>query len=222
MRNAVVMLLLLGASLGCERRESFRHGPEVAPVPPVAQVAQIGTTVDVVMAEAVPGLAEETISKTVAPPETSFWDRAESLYQQARETGSTTANSSAAWVAEKYDQAATGTQTASRQASDWMTALYRQAVHAGETSAVSTKEWVVDDLAKAGTWQYKILRSQDHVAAEAELNELGKQRWECFAVKPGDSATLYYLKRSHRSYLRQLPARDLLRLLPIFGGVGAE
>ena len=93
---------------------------------------------------------------------------------------------------------------------------------AAETSVTTAKDWVLDDLGKIGTWKYKVVEipSPNPQLAETELNRLGAQRWEGYAVQTQSNRVVLYLKRSHRSYLRFLPAKDLFRLLPLLQGDG--
>ena len=44
----------------------------------------------------------------------------------------------------------------------------------------------------------------DSDAIEAELNDLGKERWECFSIRPDTKGLRVYCKRRPRSYLRYL------------------
>jgi hypothetical protein len=159
-----------------------------------------------------------------AVPESTLWEQAQGLYEQAKRSGSTTAASAADWVGELYDSATGSAQDATAATTNWISGQYQNALKAGETTAKTTKEWVVDDLSKIGTWQYKVVNHSDSSARiEKKLNELGDLRWECFSVhySSGGDTTLF-LKRRHRSYLQQLPAKDLLRLAPLLGGEAGE
>ena len=58
--------------------------------------------------------------------------------------------------------------------------------------------------------------SSELVEAELEttMNELGVERWECFAVvREGDSLHLFF-KRPVKSYLKHIPVSDLWKLVP--------
>ncbi len=92
----------------------------------------------------------------------------------------------------------------------------------GKTTAATARDWVLDDLGKIGTWKYKVVEIQSPNArlVETELNQLGAQRWEGYAVQTQANQVVLYHKRSHRSYLRFLPAKDLLRLVPLLPGDG--
>jgi len=152
----------------------------------------------------------------------TFWDQAQRLFEKAKDSGTTTASSTADWVAELYDRAATSTQGAAQSSTKWITEKYHEAVASGETTATTAKDWVFDDLGKIGTWQYKVVEipAPNSRLEETELNRLGAQRWEGYAVQTQANQVVLYLKRSHRSYLRFLPAKDLFRLVPLLQGDG--
>lgn len=152
----------------------------------------------------------------------TLWEQAQRLYDQASQSGATTATSAADWVGELYDGTTKNAQGAANATSTWISNQYNNAVKTGETSATTAKEWVVDDLRKIGTWQYKVV-GNSIADVEDTLNTLGAERWECFAVQNRNASNVrLYLKRRHRSYLQQLPAKDLLRLAPILKGTGQE
>ncbi len=152
----------------------------------------------------------------------TFWDQAQRLYVKAKDSGTTTASSTADWVAELYDRATTSTQAAGQSSTKWITEKYIEAVASGETTAATARDWVLDDLGKIGTWKYKVVEIQSPNArlVETELSQLGAQRWEGYAVQTQANKVVLYLKRSHRSYLRYLPAKDLFRLVPLLQGDG--
>ena len=90
--------------------------------------------------------------------------------------------------------------------------LYEEAVNAAPEDPVG---WARDDLEKLGDWEYRIVvvTNGDAAATEAQLNELGKERWEVFWVTESASALTFYLKRPARSYLRMLPLSSLRGLI---------
>jgi hypothetical protein len=49
---------------------------------------------------------------------------------------------------------------------------------------------------------------------EKKLNELGAKRWECFHVGKGaQGETVFYMKKHAKSYLDNVPLKDMLHLL---------
>ena len=162
-----------------------------------------------------------------APPaaEPNFYEQLHRYYERAKDSGTTTANSAAHWFADQYERTSKSASETTGDASNWISELYQKAANAGETNAKSVKDWVVEDISKIGTWQYKVIKiGKTPNFVEGVLNRLGAQRWEAFAVGAGPqpTSTLVYLRRPHRSYLRQLPAKDLVRLLPLLHGSPTE
>lgn len=109
---------------------------------------------------------------------------------------------------------------ATEAATEFVTNAYQTAKEKGETEITNARDWVMDDLKKGGAWEYKVLTLTDAGAADAEeqLNNLGSGRWECYAVVPVGATRTYHFKRPVRSMIRNLPAKELLRLLPLLGG----
>ena len=152
------------------------------------------------------------------------WTRITRLYEQAKSSGTTAAGSASEWLSEMYGQADDWRNGATASTLKWVEESYAEAQRRGETTATSAKEWVMGDLRRVGTWEYKtlVLPTDKPEDIERELNALGADRWECFWVdKQGTQAT-FYLKRSGRSYLRNLPARELFRLLPLLPSGGDD
>jgi hypothetical protein len=94
--------------------------------------------------------------------------------------------------------------------------LYGQARDTGEQVPGDVYDWLKEDLNQIGDWEYRVVEipSSERTLAETELNDLGKERWECFWVEARGSRTRFYLKRPSRSYLRNLPLSDLMKVVP--------
>ncbi len=128
------------------------------------------------------------------------------------------------WVTERWDRAVSeGNQTVA-QTTRWVTDLYQAAKDEGLTRANSVKEWVTDDWQSKGDWQYKVvtLDPSDAAAVEQKLNELGQDRWDCFHVEATDDQWTFLMKRPKRSYLKNLPLRDLANILPMISSDGEQ
>jgi hypothetical protein len=94
---------------------------------------------------------------------------------------------------------------------------YEQAKASGERVPADLWTWVREDLARAGTWEYRVLRTrgQDATALETELNTLGRERWECVGLtSPSVDRHVMVFKRPSRSYLGHLNLRDVMRVMP--------
>ena len=107
---------------------------------------------------------------------------------------------------------------ASVEKSTWEQVLemYERAKEMGEQVPQDVYEWVRQDIGKIGDWEYLVdeIPIANPAAAEKRLNELGADRWECIWVHSSGGKTSIILKRPSRSYLKQLPLSQLMRLFP--------
>lgn len=113
---------------------------------------------------------------------------------------------------------------AGTNAMEWAQKQFEEAKAAGETQANNATEWIQEDLKQAGTWQYKVVVTQntDPEAVQKQLNQLGAERWDCYSSESYGQGLMLQLKRPNKSVIRSLPARDVLRLLPLLGMGGGE
>lgn len=121
------------------------------------------------------------------------------------------------WVQETLGDA---TKTGTKSASDtweWANETFESLKAQGLTSAQSTSQWLGQDWKNMESWQYQIVILDGEPADVAKkLNELGEQGWECFEVTDLTStSTKFYLKKPTFSYLRQLPFKDVIKLVPL-------
>ena len=156
-------------------------------------------------------------------PQRTFVDYLHEQYRNAKEAGSTRARSAGHWLSEHYTNVTNNASEFAESTTEWVSELYNDAYEAGETSARNTSEWVAQDVGKIGTWQYTVIEEPRFDDLEKTLNKMGDQRWECIQViyQPGEHIRAV-LKRPHRSYLQQLPAKDLLRLFPLLQSGGDD
>lgn len=77
-------------------------------------------------------------------------------------------------------------------------------------------EWAREDLERYGDWEYQIISIPDAEpeVLEAELNELGEERWEVFWIERTDQGLTVMLKRPAVSYLRAVPFSEIGRVIP--------
>lgn len=89
---------------------------------------------------------------------------------------------------------------------------YDRSLEVGEKG----KQWVMEDLQNIGDWEYQIitLNPDDEEKLAEQLNKLGKGRWEVFWIQEKMQGTRFFLKRPVRTYLKHIPAADLLRAIP--------
>ena len=99
---------------------------------------------------------------------------------------------------------------------DQIRELYEKARRSGEDVPADAYEWARGDIEKIGDWEYRILRVArgDDAALEAQLNELGTERWEAFWIDPRPDGLWVVLKRPVRTYLRHIPFSELRHLIP--------
>ena len=159
---------------------------------------------------------QEKESARAAPPtqEKGMLDKATDLMKQAKDSGGETAMGASKWVQDKLGGAAqAGGQTA-EDTLKWANDAFKSLKDQGLTTASDTGEWLTQDWRNMESWQYKVKTYQgglEDEMLEAKMNEMGTKGWECFNIQ-GNS---YYYKKPTHSYLRQLPFRDLLRLIPL-------
>ena len=96
-----------------------------------------------------------------------------------------------------------------------------------ETTGEMSKEvidWTKEDISNIGAWEYKIVTFGDIASEEIEkeLNALGAERWDCFWVQETEAGPRFYLKKPKRSYLKLVPAGNILKLVPKAAGGSDE
>jgi hypothetical protein len=91
--------------------------------------------------------------------------------------------------------------------------LYEKAKDSGEKVPEDILEWAKEDIKRAGKWDYKIvfIDPENENDLEQELNMLGNERWECFWVQAKSNGLTLFLKRSAKSYLKEIPLREIIR-----------
>ena len=117
------------------------------------------------------------------------------------------------WVQKKLGDAATASGESANDALTWANDTFESLKESGLTSAENTSQWLSQDWENMQSWEYKtvVLEVAEGESADDHLNQLGTQGWECFHV---DSGTFYF-KKPADSYLRNLPFRDVIKLIPL-------
>lgn len=104
---------------------------------------------------------------------------------------------------------------------DWVNEMYKSLSDRGLTSAKNAGDWVAQDWSAINAWEYKVVNVDHKQIAEnpevlsEQLNENGKHRWECFHVSDVNSGTIFYMKRQKKSYLKNIPLKDMMKLIPL-------
>ena len=126
-------------------------------------------------------------------------------------------------VTDTGSDAAEAAGNAAEGSLEWANEMYKELKKQGLTTAGSAGQWVAEDYQSMGAWEYKMVEidlAQNAEATETRLNELGRLRWECFQVTPHQSLAkhIYYFKRPKKSYLKHIPLKDVLKLVPLMDG----
>lgn len=104
----------------------------------------------------------------------------------------------------------------SEKGMEWLQSWYDKIMESGGKVTEDAWTWIHEDWKRRGAWEYKVVifdPNQDSTLEET-LNELGEQRWECFWVGDKQDKLQLLFKRPRFSYLRSMPANDLLRFIP--------
>lgn len=109
------------------------------------------------------------------------------------------------------------TEKTTDDAMAWANEMYKSLSEQGKTHTGNVKDWIAEDWNNASAWEYQVISVDDNDPAmlQEKLNEAGKQRWDCFHVSDGGTATTFYMKRQKKSYMKNLPLRDMLKLVPL-------
>ena len=83
---------------------------------------------------------------------------------------------------------------------------YAETVGDGKELTGKSKEWLLKDIENIGDWEYKVetYGSDQAKDMEKKLNELGKERWQCFWVESNKKQKTFYFKRTKLSYLSKI------------------
>ena len=140
--------------------------------------------------------------------------------KQDSATQETPANSN--WITQQWNATVNSGSESLEQTSEWVQNLYENAKNQGLTTAGSVKEWISDDWQAHGDWEYQVIpvtrESLQPEQLTEQLNALGQERWECFHIVTEETQWLFFLKRSKRSILKNLPLQDAIRAIPFARG----
>ena len=96
--------------------------------------------------------------------------------------------------------------------------IYEKAKAAGENVPEDVLEWAKSDMKKIGSFEYKIIsigvESDEEIVRR--LDELGKERWECYFVEQTSQGKKFYFKKANRSYIQT--AGKFSSFIPVPGG----
>ena len=77
---------------------------------------------------------------------------------------------------------------------------------------------MLKDIENIGDWEYKVVTfvTEEAMEVEKNLNELGRERWQCFWVESNKKQKSFYFKRTKMSYLSKIPTGAILRIMADF------
>ena len=130
----------------------------------------------------------------------SSWEQLKSLYQEKMGSSET--------EVEVGDEGMSGKIEAIK-------AYYRDSKESTTEMSKEAYEWLQDDIAKIGAWEYHVFSVDDIEDDEAQqtLATMGAERWELVSAVANDGRVVFVLKRPMKSYVKVLPAQDVLKLM---------
>lgn len=151
-------------------------------------------------------------------------DFASKIIKEQSDSGNETAKKAQDWMTDKFGEASDSGSQIADDAAKWAADAYQSLKDKGLTSADNAKDWLTEDIRNMNALKYKIVKiSMDDLdAVEDQLNDLGKLRWDCFHAVEKDGDTILFFKKERRSVLKNIPVKDMLRLVPLMGDGGGE
>ena len=95
-----------------------------------------------------------------------------------------------------------------RELADELQVTLKQAKAGVQSLTEKGQSLTTEELEKLFIWEYRVEEVKVQTSSaelQTLLAELGRERWECFAVTVHGEQLRLYLKRHPRSYLRYLP-----------------
>lgn len=183
---------------------------------------------DTTVPESTTEISNKTIQKQDAqePEEKSatkgILDFANKIIKEQADSGNENAQKAKDWMADKFGDASESGSQIADDAAKWASDAFESLKGKGLTSAENAKDWLTEDIRNMNALKYKVVKvsMNDLDAVEDQLNELGKLRWDCFHAVEKDGETVLFFKKERRSVLKNIPVKDMLRLVPLMGDGG--
>ena len=152
-----------------------------------------------------------------ADASSSAAQKAGDLLKQAKDTTGQTAIGAKDWVQDKIGGATDASTVAAQDTLKWATETFESLKSQGLTTANNTSEWLSQDWKNMESWEYEIqtFKNASDGQKSEKLNSLGKNGWECYHVSDIGTTQKFYLKKRKESYLRHLPFKDFIKLVPL-------
>lgn len=94
-------------------------------------------------------------------------------------------------------------------------AYYRDSKESTTEMSKEAYEWLQEDIARIGAWDYQVFSAEDIDADETRetLTRMGQERWELVSAVPSGDKVVFVLKRPMKSFVKVLPAQEVLKLM---------
>ena len=214
----LLSLLFLGIEVGCDANSPTAEQP----VGSAVAVNKIATPSGPAIVAAKPSSEPVNKSGAIQVQEEEgkgLFGKARDLYDKGKKAAEMS-NKAQRWLSDAIDE--TGAADAGEDVKDWANKMFKSLKDQGLTTAGDAQEWLSEDLKNMNGFQYKVMRitTDSPEKMEKDLNQLGSEGWECFHVSENNQNQTMFFKKAKNSYLKKLPVRDMLRLIPLMGGGG--
>lgn len=120
-------------------------------------------------------------------------------------------------VKKMFNDAGDATGQTADDTMKWANEMYKSLSERGMTTTTNVKDWISEDWNNINAWEYQVVsvQTEDPAALQKKLNESGSQRWDCFHVSSSGAKTTFFMKRQKKSYMKSLPLKDMLKLIPL-------
>lgn len=94
-------------------------------------------------------------------------------------------------------------------------AYYRESRESTAEMSKEAYQWLQDDIAKIGAWEYHVFTADniEDDGTRETLTQMGLDRWELVSAVASEGHIVFVLKRAMKSYVKILPAQDVLKLM---------
>ena len=123
------------------------------------------------------------------------------------------------WMNDKFGGESGGESFIPEDAAKWAADAFGKLKEKGMTTASNPSEWLKEDIRNMNALKYKIVKVSldDLEALEDQLNKMGQLKWDCFHVAEKGDETILFFKKEKRSILKNIPVRDMMKLVPLMG-----
>ena len=215
-KHFIVAAGMMVIGFGCSEA-----GPISAPASGI--VAEASAIAEPVNQPATPAVKNEPVNTALQQEDEGkgIFGKARDLYDKSKKAAEMS-NKAQQWLSDAIDDTGTGAADKGEAAMKWANKMFKSLKDQGLTTADDAQQWLSDDLKNMDSWQYKIIQITLDAPekVEKQLNEIGSKGWECFHVTQAGTTQTMFFKKSKESYLKRIPLKDLMYLIPIIGAGG--